>query len=169
MEVCDEEQAREEPREVSGGTRARTARGAVMTPRPQRVYVAAAASEWRRARAAIDAIREAGHIVAHDWTRDEEQWQLHGLGGECAHTRERERRDVAQQRAQSIHACEVFVLLAPIENPNYLGCWIEYGMACADPTTTVVIVGHGYTEYTDLATAQVYTLEEAIAKIAAIG
>ena len=90
-----------------------------------KVYIAASSKEFQRARSAMQAARDAGHEITHDWTQD-----LAAVG--CAqgyNLPSDRRREIAERDLAAIRAADALWLLIP-EGAS-AGAWSEWGFAWA--------------------------------------
>lgn len=101
-----------------------------------RIYVAAASSEWRRARGFIRSLENLGHEVNHDWT-DGIEVNL-ARGGDSALPTST-RTGIAEECHAAARDCEWFVRLFGPEKSE--GAAYEHGVAAA-AERFVIVVGH---------------------------
>ena len=102
---------------------------AVMTAerKPLRVYVAGSSTglELHRAKAFMDAARERGMVVTHDWPKLVlDRLQSVGLDANQGMTRQ-ERTGVALDCIRGVMECEVCVVLVPSHGSPTIGAWFE--------------------------------------------
>lgn len=100
------------------------------------IYVSAASHDWRRARAAMGVIREAGLEVAYDWTPAIEDAIASGaresdLLGE-------ERLSIVDAELAAVRRSHALLFLVPETGGR--GCWCEYQHAI-DHGVPVVVAG----------------------------
>ncbi len=124
-----------------------------------RVYVASSYSDYPRARAAMTALRAAGHDITHDWTALADQFPNDDAP---LHLRAQH----AREDLQGVRDADVVLLLTPSDRGRGCGCWIETGAALA-LGKPVIITGpqRARSIFCELAAIQV---EEDAAGIAAI-
>jgi hypothetical protein len=102
---------------------------AVMTAerKPLRVYVAGSSTglELHRVKAFMDALRERGMVVTHDWPKLVlDRMQSVGLGANQGMTRQ-ERTGIALDCIRGVMECEVCVVLVPSHSCPTIGAWFE--------------------------------------------
>jgi len=98
---------------------------------PIRIYVAAPWAKWREARAMMDAIEAAGHIVAHDWTVDAANGLPGVPTGEAA-------TKAATDDLRGVALAHAMILLTFDDAPGS-GCWVEVGYALGRGIPVVVV------------------------------
>lgn len=98
------------------------------------VYVAGSSVEHERCAAFMRQVEQLGHTIALDWTV-----QVRAALAEGRKDSELSmltRQTIAQDDADAVERCNLFVLLSPFDAPSP-GCFIEFGMACVqDPFDT---------------------------------
>lgn len=102
-----------------------------------RVYVAGASSEVERAERAIAALRRAGCVVTHDWTREVRDHRAKKIHD--AEIGDHECREIAVADLAAVRRSNVLLLLVP-EQPSQ-GAWVELG--CASGVADLRIVACG--------------------------
>jgi hypothetical protein len=105
-----------------------------------RVYTASRFSEYERVRRFNDDLREAGHIVTHDWTRTEEFGpDGHPLNGNGSLLPLGEQARHAQEDLDAAGEADVVILL-PV--PDMGGAYVEVGYALARGKR-IIVAGEG--------------------------
>jgi hypothetical protein len=95
------------------------------------VYVAGHLAKWQRARALMEALREAGHRVTFDWTQQAERRE-HGerLSDSAA-------ADLAQECVYGVRDAEQCIWLT---HPDSIGAFLEAGMAIGTGTPLWIVL-----------------------------
>lgn len=104
-----------------------------------RIYVAGASTLAHLARDAMDAARERGHEITHDWTQG---LALRSYGCDRELT-SRDAQAVYEACRDGIEGADAVLMLAPPPSHPTIGAWIELGIADA-LEKILAIVGPGH-------------------------
>lgn len=109
----------------------------IVIVQPKQVYVAAASSELQRAEGAIQALRDLGHTVVHDWPAE-----VRRVGSanptDAAYV---SRRKWAIQDFDGVMSCQVFWLLMPHAEGFGAGVELGYALGMKYPAPRIIVSG----------------------------
>lgn len=106
------------------------------------VYVAAASSEWERAKLCMDWVREQPHLdLAYDWVADVIRERVEGGRSDSDLTKEQQHR-LAWKDMEAVKDCDVLWLLVPRNGEITVGAWVEFGGALALQKRVIVSGGN---------------------------
>jgi hypothetical protein len=107
------------------------------------VYVAGASAEVERAERIIQALRSAGFIVTHDWTRSVREYRAKGYRD--ADLSDEACEEIAASDLDAVRRADVLLFLSP-EQPT-TGAWVELGAASNYGDKTILVSGASARRY----------------------
>lgn len=142
-----------------------------------KIYVAGASREVNDIVPFITALRQAGHEITFDWTREVLEYQRTATSTKTPLTTEK-RLECALADANGVLDCDLLWVCCPQPESHSVGCWTELGIAIGASgcgrTKQVVVSGQWrrspHTEYifTELSHPQFDTHEEALSYLCAL-
>lgn len=124
----------------------------------RRFYVATRFGEYREARRVIDKLRDLGHRVDVDWTRNHQfdEWGDLKLESAGKHLPLQEQQRFAYEECAGPMAADVILLW----NKDMAGAYIEVGLALAKDRTVYVIGCRRFTIFWSLPNVIMFDTEE---------